>query len=73
MNCEQIEKVINLLKVDSLGRIRNKSKVIKKIHAMHLSKLDSDLMDVRVDITKLGNDKILQQVDNILYKKQINV
>lgn len=73
MNCEQIEKVINLLKVDSLGRIRNKSKVIDKIHAMHLGKVDSDLMDVRVDIAKLGNDKILKQVDDILYKKQTSV
>lgn len=72
MDCSSIEIVINLLKVDSLGRIRNKSKVIDKIHAMHLAKIDSEFMDVRVDIAKLGDEKVLKEVDTILYKKQIS-
>ena len=73
MNCEQIEKALNMLKVDSLGRIRNKSKVIDAIHAMHLGSVDSDFMDVRVEIAKLGTSNDLKSVDLILYRKQISI
>lgn len=70
MNCEHIEKVINLLKVDSLGRIRNKSKVIDKIHSAHLTNVDNTLSFIRIQVAKLGNSDELKKVDDILYKIQ---
>lgn len=79
MNCEEIEKIINELKVDSLGRIRNKSKVIDKIHVLYLTKKDNEINDARVKISLLENDyskgfpvsQIFRGIDDILYKKQL--
>jgi len=76
MSCQEIEKIVNELKVDSAGRIRGKSKVIDKIHSAHLKKVDSDLMDIRVFMAKLSvslelNDA-LKMIDNFIYQKQIS-
>ena len=54
MNCEKIETILNDLKVNSVGRIRGKSKVIDMIHSEHLKKVDSDLMDIRVFVAKIS-------------------
>lgn len=74
MNCQEIENVINGLKVDSLGRIRGKNKVIDKIHSAHLKKIDSDLMDVRIFVANLSTSytstEILNMIDEFIYKKQ---
>ena len=75
MNCQQIENIINELKVDSLGRIRGKSKVIDKLHSKHLKKVDSDLMDIRVYVarlsTGLSTSDVLNMIDKFIYQKQI--
>ena len=74
MNCQEIETILNDLKVDSLGRIRNKSKVIDKIRKEHLNKVHSDLMDIRVFVAKIsaGLDtlEVLKMIDDFIYKKQ---
>jgi len=56
MNCQDIQNVLNELKVNSKGAIRGKSKVVDKIRSMHLKKIDSDLMDIRVFVAKVAND-----------------
>ena len=75
MNCQQIENIINELKVDSLGRIRGKRKVIDKLHSEHLKKVDSDLMDIRVYVarlsTGLSTSDVLNMIDKFIYQKQI--
>lgn len=74
MNCEKIETILSELKVDSLGRIRNKSKVIDKIHSEHLKKLDSDLMDIRVYVAKLTGyspDQMQRKIDDFIYQLSI--
>lgn len=74
MNCQEIETILNELKVDSLGRIRNKSKVIDKIHSEHLNKVHSDLMDVRVFVAGLSTGystkEALKMIDDFIYNKQ---
>lgn len=78
MNCQEIEKILNELKVDSLGRIRNKSKIIDKLHAKYLTDLDSELTNIRVSVALLDNGSMftahhaLLEVDHIIYKKQIS-
>ena len=75
MNCQQIENIINELKVDSLGRIRGKSKVIDKLHSEHLKKVDSDLKDIREYVarlsTGLSTSDVLNMIDKFIYQKQI--
>lgn len=75
LNCEKIESILNELKVDSLGRIRNKGKVIDKIHLAHLKKVDSDLMDIRVYMARLStghtSTEVLKMVDEFIYKMQM--
>jgi hypothetical protein len=70
MNCQKIDDAINELKVDSLGRIRGKSKVIDKIHSMHLTELDNVLMNIRIKVAKLGVTAHLLEVDKIIYEIQ---
>lgn len=76
MNCQEIEKMLNELKVDSLGRIRNKGKVGDKIHIAHLKKVDSALMDVRVFVARLSTGHsqkdLLKMIDEFIYKKQVS-
>jgi len=76
MNCQQIENIINQLKADSAGRIRGKNKVIDRIHSLHLKKVDSDLMDVRVFVarcsTGLSSTEVLKMIDEFIYKKQMS-
>ncbi len=75
MNCQDIEAILQTLKVDKIGRIRNKSKVIDKIHRTHLKKVDDDLMDVRIFVARLStgysSTEVLKMVDEFIYKKQI--
>lgn len=75
MNCQKIESSIKELKVNSLGRIRNKSRVIDKIHSDHLKSVDSILMDVRIYVNKLStahsSTEIIKMVDEFIYQKQI--
>ncbi len=74
MNTIDIEKIINEIKVDSAGRLRNKGKVIDKIRIAHLKALDKELMDVRVFVAKFneGNSSgyILKAIDDFIYKQQ---
>jgi signal recognition particle GTPase len=76
MNCEKIEKSIDKLIVDKIGRIRNKRKVMDEIHSMHLTSVDSVLTDVRVFVTQISNSHstkdALNMIDEFLYKKQIS-
>lgn len=76
MDCQEISKVINELKVNSIGVIRGKRKVIDKVHSMHLKNVDSDLMDVRVFVARLSTGltttEALKQIDAFIYKKQIS-
>ncbi len=75
MNCEEIETILHSLTVDSLQRIRGKSKVIDKLHSEHLKKVDSDLMDVRVFVARLSTGHTtadaLKMIDEFIYQKQI--
>lgn len=75
MNSQEIESIINGLKVDAAGRIRGKNTAINKIHSSHLKKLDSDLMDIRVFVAKLSTGyssiEVLKMIDEFIYKKQI--
>lgn len=75
MDCNKIENIISELKADSLGRIRNKNKVIDKLHSESLKEVDSLLMDIRVYVAQLStgysSTQVLQMVDNFLYKKQL--
>lgn len=78
MNCTEIDKILNNLKVDSLSRIRHKNRVIDKIHSKHLTDVDSLLMDIRVSVAKLNNGTLdsfdaLKMVDQIIYQKQIKL
>jgi hypothetical protein len=77
MDCQKIESIINDLKVDSLGRIRGKNKVIDKIHAEHLKKVDSDLMDIRVYVAKLSTGhsttEALKMIDDFIYKMSVTL
>jgi hypothetical protein len=76
MDCTKIESIINELKVDKLGRIRGKSKVIDKINSEHLSKIDSDLTDIRIYIARLSTGystkEALKMIDEFIYKMQVN-
>lgn len=75
MDCQKIESIINELKVDSLGRIRNKSKVIDKIYIQHISKIDKELMDIRIFVAQISTGHTthdaLKFIDEFIYKKQI--
>ena len=75
MDCQKIESIINDLKVDSLGRIRGKSRVIDKIHSEHLKKVDSDLTDIRVYVAKLSTGhsttEVLKMIDEFIYKMSV--
>jgi len=74
MNFNDIEEALSKLKVNSKGAIRGKSKVINEIFSMHLKKLDSDLMDIRVFVAKVANDsseKPFSKIDEFIYKKQV--
>jgi hypothetical protein len=72
MDCQKIESIINDLKVDSLGRIRGKNKVIDKIHSAHLTNVDNTLSFIRIQVAKLGNSEDLKKVDEIIYKVQVS-
>lgn len=76
MNCQEIETIMNGLKIDSLGRLIGKSKVIDEIHSAHLKKIDSDLMDIRVFVAKCStghsSTEVLKMIDEFIYKKQVN-
>lgn len=75
MDCQKIESIINDLKVNSRGQIRNKSKVIDKLHSEHLTKVDSELMDIRVFVAKISTAHptkyVLKAIDDFIYKKQV--
>lgn len=75
LSCQKIESILNELKVNSLGRIRNKQKVIDRIHSAHLKQVDSDLMDVRVFVARLStgysSKEVLKMIDEFIYKKQV--
>lgn len=72
----KIENALNDLKVNSRGSIRGKNRVIDKIHSMHLKKIDSELMDVRVFVAKISTGhstkEALEMIDEFIYKKQIS-
>jgi len=72
----EIEKIMNELKVDSIGRLRHKNKVLDKIHRAHLKEVDSKLMDVRIFIAKLSTGysqkELLEMIDRFIYKQQIS-
>ena len=76
MNCQEIETIVNDLKVDSLGRIRGKNKVIDRLHSAHLKAVDSDLMDIRVFVAKCStghsSNDVLKMIDEFIYKKQVS-
>lgn len=75
MNCQEIQNAINELKVNSRGAIRGKNKAIDKLHALHLKKLDSELMDIRVYVAKISAvnspKDIFKKLDEFIYNKQI--
>lgn len=75
MNCEKISEAIEKLKVNERGNIRGKRKVIDEIQSMHLNKLYSELMDVRVFVAKLptgySTKEALKMIDDFIYKKQV--
>ncbi len=75
MTARQIEAILNTLKVDSIGRIIGKSKAINKIQSLHLSKVDNDLTDVRVQIMKrqqsnMSKNDSLEALDEFIYNLQ---
>ena len=76
MNCQEIETILNNLKVDSLGRIRGKNKAIDKLHSEHLKKIDSDMMDIRVYVAKMSTGysttEALKMIDEFIYRKQVS-
>lgn len=75
MDCQKIETIINCLKVNSLGHIRGKNRVIDKIYSEHLKKIDSDLMDIRIYVAKLSTGhtttEALKMIDEFIYKIQM--
>ncbi|MEO7044704.1 MAG: hypothetical protein ABI091_05305 [Ferruginibacter sp.] len=75
MNCQQIEEIINELKVNSLGSIRGKNRATDKIHSLHLKDIDNALMEVRIFVARLPNgyssNTILKMIDEFIYKLQI--
>ena len=75
MTAQEIETVLNTLKVDSIGRIIGKSKAINKIQSLHLKKLDSDLTDIRIFVGSLSTGystaEALKMIDEFIYKKSI--
>jgi len=75
MNCNEIDKILSGLKVNSLGVIRGKSKVTDKIHQAHLKEIDSKLMDVRVFVAKIKlghiSSEAQKQIDDFVYNMQI--
>lgn len=75
MDCQKIQSAINELKVNSKGAIRGQMRVIDKIHSMHLKKVDSELMDVRIFVAKLSTgystNEALKMIDDFIYKKQV--
>ena len=75
MNCRDIETILNDLKVNSRGSIRNKNRVIDKIHIAHISKMSSELMDIRVQIAMhLKHDPLTaENLDRYIYNKQNNL
>lgn len=76
MNCQEIQNALNELKVNSKGSIRGQMRVIDKIHSMHLKKVYSDLMDIRVFVVQLSTGhstkEALKMIDEFIYKKQIS-
>jgi len=76
MDCQEIQNAINQLKVNSKGAIRGQMRVIDKIHSMHLKKLDSELMDVRIFVATLSTaystKEALKMIDEFIHKKQIS-
>lgn len=75
MKAQQIETALNELKVNSLGRIRGKGKVINKIQNDHYKSIDSVLMDVRIFVARLSTGHstkdALQMIDEFIYQKQV--
>jgi hypothetical protein len=75
MNCQQIEEIINELKVNSLGSIRGKNRATDKIHSLHLKDIDNALREVRIFVARLSTahptDTALKMVDEFIYKQQI--
>lgn len=75
MKAQDIENLLNRLKVDELGRIRGKSVVMNGIQSRHLQDMDKSLMDIRVFVARLstayGAEKCLKMIDEFIYQKQI--
>lgn len=75
MNCQSIEKKLNILSVDKAGRIRGKSKCMDAIHTEHLKDIDTKLMEVRVFVARMstGNSTTdaLKMIDEFIYKMQV--
>lgn len=76
MNCNDISIVLGDLKVNSTGRIIGKSRAIDKLESLHITKLDSELMDIRIFVaglsTKHSTTEDLKMIDEYIYQKQIS-
>lgn len=74
MNCDEISKILDDLKVNASGSIRGKNRAVDKIHSMHFKKIDSTLTEIRVFIAKNSNPlskKLADKIDEFIYQKQI--
>lgn len=75
MDSQDIQNALDQLRVNSKGHIRGQMKVIDKIHSMHLKKLDSEFMDIRIFVAKTSTGystkEVLKMIDNFIYNKQI--
>lgn len=75
MDAQTIEALINQLKVDKLGRIRGKQKLMNAIQVEHFKTVDSSLMDIRVFVAKLSlripQKEAMDTIDKFIYEKQV--
>lgn len=75
MENQEIQNTLKQLKVNSKGVIRGRMKVIDSIHSLHLKKVDSDLMDIRIFMAKISYEystsEALKMIDEFIYQKQI--
>ena len=75
MNCEEIEKIVSELKVNSKGAIRGKGRVIDKLNVLHLKEVNNLLTDLRIKIAIMSTDPKIENkflaIDELLYKKQV--
>jgi hypothetical protein len=76
MNANDISIELDKLKVNSRGFIRGKNQAVDKLHGLHLKKIDSDLMEIRIFVGKISTAhttrEALEMIDEFIYKKQVS-